>query len=523
MTGPTLIIGGGNCARDVASFLAAEGRDAVIAVADEACGDRAHFAIQKTGNGSVELLNGARLNACRGFIGQFDATFTQHGEILQRRVAHIVIAEENRRIPNFDLYRLRPASAVRSLSAFKNDMAIRPEAFANRRVLFLHGLRQESDPVVAEEVFRTALDLQTVSGALGHVLTGNLKVAGNGLEALYRDAKSAGTLFFKFTDRQPTVAQADDGRVEIKFRDEVTGHDCRLSPDITIIDDSILPAPYLEHLAGVLGLHRGPAGFLQTENVHRLPVFTNRRGILAVGPARAVMSPADGETEAACGARAVLGLANLDGRPRVDAAEIDSGHCIRCLTCFRLCPYGAVNKGIRIAVVADACAGCGICVAECPRGAIELGTILAATKKDHGAARPPDASPADPRVVVFCCARSAGRARALYEDHGQQTAVDAKVVTVPCAGAVSVQHLLSAFADGAAGVLVLTCHEGNCHSETGNQHARRRVDHLADLLGRMGFGGDRLAIATLAANMPVEYADVTRRFSEKIHKIAHQR
>jgi quinone-modifying oxidoreductase, subunit QmoB len=188
-----------------------------------------------------------------------------------------------------------------------------------------------------------------------------------------------------------------------------------------------------------------------------------------------------------------------------------------------LCPYGAVNKGARIAVVADACAGCGICVAECPRGAIELGTILAATKKDHAAARPPDASPADPRVVVFCCARSAGRARALYEDHGQQTAVDAKVVTVPCAGAVSVQHLLSAFADGAAGVLVLTCHEGNCHSETGNQHARRRVDHLADLLGRMGFGGDRLAIATLAANMPVEYADVTRRFSEKIHKIAHQR
>jgi coenzyme F420-reducing hydrogenase delta subunit/Pyruvate/2-oxoacid:ferredoxin oxidoreductase delta subunit len=350
-----------------------------------------------------------------------------------------------------------------------------------------------------------------------------LKVAANGLEALYRDAKSAGTLFFKFSDTQPTIEQTETGQVAIAFRDEVTGHDYRLSPDITVVDERVVPAPYVEHLAAVLGLRRGPAGFLQAENVHRLPVFTNRRGILALGPARAVLSPADLEREAACGALAVLGLANLDGRPQVETAEIEPGQCIRCLTCFRLCPYGAVDKGNRIAVVPDACAGCGICVAECPRGAIQLGSIRTISETEDAAISASETPATDPRIVVFACARSAEKARELAEGLGQKTPVGLSVVTVPCAGAVSVPHILSAFAAGAAGVMVLTCHVDNCHSETGNQHARQRVDYLIDHLDRMGFGGDRLEMATLAANMPTEYADMTRRFSQKIQKRVNQR
>ena len=106
---------------------------------------------------------------------------------------------------------------------------------------------------------------------------------------------------------------------------------------------------------------------------------------------------------------------------------------------------------------------------------------------------------------------------------GKKRLSDLKVVTVPCAGAVSVPHILSAFAGGAAGVMVLTCHIDNCHSETGNRHARQRVDYLVDHLNRMGFGGDRLEMATLAANMPTEYADMIRRFSRKIQKHVNQR
>jgi coenzyme F420-reducing hydrogenase delta subunit len=188
-----------------------------------------------------------------------------------------------------------------------------------------------------------------------------------------------------------------------------------------------------------------------------------------------------------------------------------------------LCPYGAVNKGDRIAVVADACRGCGICVAECPRGAIQLGSIRTMIEKEDTSISASETPAAAPRMVVFACARSADKARVLAEGDGQKTPDNLKVVTVPCAGAVSVQQILSAFAGGAAGVMVLTCHIDNCHSETGNRHARQRVDYLVEHLDRMGFGGDRLEMATLAANMPTEYADMTRRFSRKIQKRANQR
>ncbi len=515
MTGPSLIIGSGCCAEKLAHLLAAAGRDVLIAAADDAAGDRPHPAAGRPGVGTIERLAGARLLACHGFIGRFDATFSQNGATHVQQAAHIIVAEDFRRQPNFDLYRLRAAAAVRSLSDFNKDLAANPAGFANRRIVFLHGLRQESTPVMAAEVFGSALELQKVPGARGHVFTGNLKVAARGLEALYRDAKQAGTLFFKFSDTQPAITQLADDRVVIEFRDELTGQDVRLPADVTVVDESIVPAPDLEHLSAILGLHRSPAGFLQTENVHRLPVYTNRRGILAVGPARAVLAPADLEREAACGARAALGLGEPGGHPPVDTAEIDPGQCIHCLTCYRLCPYGAVTKADRIAVVTDACAGCGICVAECPRGAIRLGAIPAAGKP-AGAAAAPVRPGAGPYGVVFCCARSADRARTLAADTEPESADDLRVVTVPCAGAVAVRDILTAFAAGAAGVLVLTCHIDNCHSETGNRHARRRVEYLADHLEQMGFGGDRLQIATLAANMPAEYADVTRRFYQNI-------
>ena len=87
-----------------------------------------------------------------------------------------------------------------------------------------------------------------------------------------------------------------------------------------------------------------------------------------------------------------------------------------------------------------------------------------------------------------------------------------KVVEVPCAGGLSQGQILRALASGAGGVLVLTCHIGNCHSESGNLLAQQRVDLLRERLRLMGHNPDRLQRHTLAANMPAEFADIVRRF-----------
>ncbi len=63
-------------------------------------------------------------------------------------------------------------------------------------------------------------------------------------------------------------------------------------------------------------------------------------------------------------------------------AIVDQSVCVGCLTCVRVCPYGATHieadrvgvGGIMGAAKVEAalCQGCGLCAAACPAGAIDL-------------------------------------------------------------------------------------------------------------------------------------------------------
>ena len=53
-----------------------------------------------------------------------------------------------------------------------------------------------------------------------------------------------------------------------------------------------------------------------------------------------------------------------------------------------------------------------------------------------------------------------------------------KIVKLPCTGKIDVLYLLKAFEDGADGVFVAGCMEGDCHYLTGNLRARKRVDYV---------------------------------------------
>jgi coenzyme F420-reducing hydrogenase delta subunit len=94
------------------------------------------------------------------------------------------------------------------------------------------------------------------------------------------------------------------------------------------------------------------------------------------------------------------------------------------------------------------------------------------------------------------------------------------IVEVPCSGAISLEYLLAAFGHQADGVLVFTCHEGNCHSERGNTLAARRTAHLKTMLGQIGIDPNRLVLKTLAANMAAEFAETANNFEKRILEAA---
>jgi coenzyme F420-reducing hydrogenase delta subunit len=89
-------------------------------------------------------------------------------------------------------------------------------------------------------------------------------------------------------------------------------------------------------------------------------------------------------------------------------------------------------------------------------------------------------------------------------------------IEVPCGGTVSSRNLLDAFESGADGVMLCTCHGDNCQSEIGNRIARKRADGVVQLLAAAGVQTQRLCVASVAANMGVELADMIGAFAEAV-------
>ena len=63
----------------------------------------------------------------------------------------------------------------------------------------------------------------------------------------------------------------------------------------------------------------------------------------------------------------------------------DSEKCIHCLTCWILCPDGAIQaeKGKVQGISLDHCKGCGICAKECPDKVQAISMVLEAEAKDE--------------------------------------------------------------------------------------------------------------------------------------------
>ncbi len=64
-----------------------------------------------------------------------------------------------------------------------------------------------------------------------------------------------------------------------------------------------------------------------------------------------------------------------------------------------------------------------------------------------------------------------------------------KIVKVPCTGRVDIILMMKAFENGADGVYLVGCMEGDCHYLTGNLKARKRVEYVKKLLDECGIGG----------------------------------
>ncbi len=522
LNGKTLLIGSGACARRIAEDILTQASELIVASAGAGFGLSTAPDSKSAAAEWAKVYTQTKVHSCRGSVGDFKVALERNGEQRTAAVDQIIIAEDEKRIADFSAYGLTPTDKVMALSELKKLLLAISEDdspfFGIKTIAFLVGIDAESNPVILEEIMQSCLKLQADYKLKIYILTGNLKVAANGLEKLYRDTKDAGVIYIKFNRTRPDISQIGDGSVCIEFTDEITGNILKLTADLTIVDEKIVPSDYAADLARIFELEEDLNGFVQGDNVHRLTVFTNRKGILVAGSARSVQSLPDQFTDAD---NALLSLRNFERHPAdqtADKAQIENGKCVRCLTCYRLCPYRAIQVNTRVSIAPAACEGCGLCLAECPRGAISFVDQPKTIASPVPAAEiiPPAGESFIPTITAFCCSRSAAGAAQLAACMGEELPPGFQIVDVPCGGSVSISHILSAFNSNADGVMIITCHEGNCHSEVGPRYAQQRVEQILEHFRSIRLEDGRLVKKTLASNMGVEFAKVLVEFEKQL-------
>ena len=125
----------------------------------------------------------------------------------------------------------------------------------------------------------------------------------------------------------------------------------------------------------------------------------------------------------------------------------------------------------------------------------------------------------EPRIVAFMCnwctyaaADTAGISR-------MQQPPNVLPIRVMCSGRVSPEMVLRTFRAGADGVLVMGCHIGDCHYNSGNHRTAKRVPLLRNLLSYVGINPDRLRLAWVSGAEAPRFVEVTKEFIETIRAL----
>ena len=113
----------------------------------------------------------------------------------------------------------------------------------------------------------------------------------------------------------------------------------------------------------------------------------------------------------------------------------------------------------------------------------------------------------EPRIIAFLCnwctytgADLAGTSRIQYPPN-------IRIIRLMCSGGLDPVYVAKALLEGADGVLIGGCHPGDCHYQSGNFKARRRVAILQTILDQMGFDSERVWLRWISASEGQYFAD----------------
>jgi F420-non-reducing hydrogenase iron-sulfur subunit len=125
----------------------------------------------------------------------------------------------------------------------------------------------------------------------------------------------------------------------------------------------------------------------------------------------------------------------------------------------------------------------------------------------------------EPKIVAFVCNWCTYAAANLAGTSRIQYPTNVRIIRLMCSSAVDPVYVLKSLLEGADGVLIGGCHPGDCHYQSGNYKARRRIAILRTILKSLGIPEKRVQLHWISASEGRKFAETVTTMVEELKKL----
>jgi len=125
----------------------------------------------------------------------------------------------------------------------------------------------------------------------------------------------------------------------------------------------------------------------------------------------------------------------------------------------------------------------------------------------------------EPRIIYFLCNWCGTGGAETASSHHMRYPENVMIARVNCTGSLPAVQIIRPLLEGADGVVISGCHPGDCHYETGNYRARRRVALVKSLLDTLGLEKKRAWLRYVAHGEGQRFIDTATEFNDHIKRL----
>ena len=129
----------------------------------------------------------------------------------------------------------------------------------------------------------------------------------------------------------------------------------------------------------------------------------------------------------------------------------------------------------------------------------------------------------EPRLLGFLCRWCSYAGADLAGTSRKKYPANIRIIRVPCSGRVDPLFILKALRLGFDGVLVSGCHPGECHYQTRNYFARRRIAITRKFLEYLGVNPKRLQVSWVSASEGGKFAELVAEMTHELEELGPNR